>query len=35
MLPRCGGYILAPDQELQMDVPIENIMAFVHTAQAE
>ena len=30
-----GGYILAPDQELQMDVPIENIMAFVRAAQAQ
>ena len=30
-----GGYILAPDQELQMDVPIENIMAFVEAARAQ
>jgi uroporphyrinogen decarboxylase len=30
-----GGYILAPDQELQMDVPMENIMAFVEAARSQ
>lgn len=30
-----GGYILAPDQELQMDVPIENIVAFVEAARGQ
>lgn len=35
ILGKGGGYILAPDQELQMDVPIENIMAFIETAKQQ
>ncbi len=31
---RSGGYILAPAQEIQDDVPWENIEALIHTAQA-
>jgi len=34
-LGKGGGYILAPDQELQMDVPIENIMAFIEAAKQQ
>jgi len=32
-LSQGGGFILAPDQELQMDVPMENILAFIETAK--
>lgn len=28
-----GGYILAPAQQLQADVPIENIMALIDVAK--
>ncbi len=34
-LGKGGGYILAPDQELQMDVPIENIIAFIEAARKQ
>lgn len=32
-MSRGGGYILAPDQEIQRDVPLENIFAFIEAAK--
>ena len=33
VLGKGGGYILAPSHELQGDIPIENILAFIDEAQ--
>lgn len=35
VLGKGGGYILSPDQELQVDVPIENIIAFIELARSQ
>ena len=33
-LARNGGYIIAPSQEIQADVPFENLCALIDTANA-
>ena len=33
ILGKEGGYILAPSHELQKDVPLENMLAFIDEAQ--
>jgi uroporphyrinogen decarboxylase len=35
ILAKDGGYILAPSHELQGDIPIENILAFIDEAQKQ
>ncbi len=34
-LGRSGGYILAPVHAVEGDVPIENMVAFINTVQAQ
>jgi len=33
LMSRDGGYVLAPAQQLQVDVPVENVMALIDVAQ--
>jgi uroporphyrinogen decarboxylase len=33
LMSRGGGYILAPAQEIQGDVPVENVLALIETAK--
>jgi uroporphyrinogen decarboxylase len=33
ILGKNGGYILAPSHELQGDIPLENMLAFIDEAQ--
>ena len=33
MMSQNGGYILSPSQSIQIDVPIENIMALIEAAK--
>ena len=33
LMSKGGGYILAPAQEIQADVPPENVLALVETAR--
>jgi uroporphyrinogen decarboxylase len=33
LMSRGGGYILAPAQEIQGDVPAENVLALIETAR--
>lgn len=33
LMSRNGGYVLAPAQEIQDDVPIENILALIDVAK--
>jgi len=34
LMSQCGGYITAPSQEIQTDVPYENLRALIDTARA-
>jgi uroporphyrinogen-III decarboxylase len=33
LMGKGGGYILAPSHELQGDIPLENMLAFIDEAQ--